>query len=138
MNKIYASAPEKQLWLPLASGNVSVRPYSSSVFGLIQLPPACSKRHPCQCPCGMIMNNGCFAMAVCTAMLLRKEKRFKIFKGNVEFIESFNSIGHSYELSLNKFADLSNEQFTSSRNGYKKSTKSRPSAARSFAYKNFD
>jgi len=49
-----------------------------------------------------------------------KEARFKIFKANVEFIESFNSgNGKSYELGVNKFADLTNEEFKDSRNRFK-------------------
>ncbi|KAK8995953.1 hypothetical protein V6N11_076206 [Hibiscus sabdariffa] len=48
-----------------------------------------------------------------------KEMRFKIFKSNVEFIESFNAAGdRSYKLSINKFADQTNDEFRASRNGY--------------------
>ncbi|KAL0442670.1 UNVERIFIED_CONTAM: Senescence-specific cysteine protease SAG39 [Sesamum latifolium] len=47
-----------------------------------------------------------------------KAMRFKIFKENVEFIESFNSGGsRPYKLGLNQFADLTNEEFRASRNG---------------------
>ncbi|KAJ7948418.1 Senescence-specific cysteine protease [Quillaja saponaria] len=50
-----------------------------------------------------------------------KEKRFDIFKNNVEFIESFNAAGNqAYKLSINKFADQTNQEFVASRNGYKK------------------
>ncbi|GLT80077.1 hypothetical protein SLA2020_515360 [Shorea laevis] len=49
-----------------------------------------------------------------------EEKRFKIFKDNLEYIESFNSLGNrTYELSLNKFADLTNEEFVALYTGYK-------------------
>ncbi|KAF8409033.1 hypothetical protein HHK36_005105 [Tetracentron sinense] len=49
-----------------------------------------------------------------------KEMRFKIFKDNVERIESFNGDGsRRYRLSVNEFADQTNEEFTASRNGYK-------------------
>ncbi|XP_010279091.1 PREDICTED: ervatamin-B [Nelumbo nucifera] len=66
-----------------------------------------------------------------------KEKRFKIFRDNLNFIESFNSIrNQSYKLNLNKFADLTNEEFTSTSKGYKPSSKSRPLAARSFTHEN--
>ncbi|BAT89967.1 hypothetical protein LR48_Vigan08g087800 [Vigna angularis] len=41
-----------------------------------------------------------------------KEKRFQIFKNNVQFIESFNAAGDkSFNLSINQFADLHNEEF---------------------------
>ena len=49
-----------------------------------------------------------------------KEKRFQIFKENVAFIESSNSEANKpYKLSVNKFADLTNEEFTASRNRFK-------------------
>ncbi|CAM8956914.1 unnamed protein product [Rhodiola kirilowii] len=48
-----------------------------------------------------------------------KESRFRIFKANAEHIDSFNNAGgSSYSLSINKFADLTNEEFKA-RNGYK-------------------
>lgn len=41
-----------------------------------------------------------------------KEKRFKIFKDNLEYIESFNREGsRTYKLGINEFADLTNEEF---------------------------
>ncbi|XP_019157411.1 PREDICTED: ervatamin-B-like [Ipomoea nil] len=41
-----------------------------------------------------------------------KAKRFKIFEQNVKFIESFNKAGNqSYKLGVNKFSDLTNEEF---------------------------
>ncbi|KAI7753804.1 hypothetical protein M8C21_003186, partial [Ambrosia artemisiifolia] len=40
-----------------------------------------------------------------------KEKRFQIFKDNLEYIEQHNSGSHSYKLGLNKFADLSVEEY---------------------------
>ncbi|MED6107200.1 hypothetical protein PIB30_011770 [Stylosanthes scabra] len=52
-----------------------------------------------------------------------KERRFQIFKNNVEFIESFNSAGDkSFKLSVNRFADLTVEEFKVSLNGLKKSS----------------
>ena len=40
-----------------------------------------------------------------------KEKRFKIFKDNVNFIEQFNKGGkRTYKLNINKFADFTNEE----------------------------
>ncbi|KAK8607114.1 hypothetical protein V6N13_052860 [Hibiscus sabdariffa] len=48
-----------------------------------------------------------------------KEIRFKIFKSNVEFIDSFNAAGdRSYKLSINEFADQTNDEFRAFRNGY--------------------
>ncbi|XP_062013009.1 zingipain-2-like [Rosa rugosa] len=50
---------------------------------------------------------------------VEKEKRFKIFKDNVEFIESFNRGGNQpYSLRINEFADQTNEEFLTSRSGY--------------------
>ncbi|WCJ32857.1 Cysteine proteinases superfamily protein [Euphorbia peplus] len=49
-----------------------------------------------------------------------KEMRFDIFKQNVQFIESFNKAqAKSYKLGINQFADLTNEEFKTSRNGFK-------------------
>ena len=49
-----------------------------------------------------------------------KEKRFNIFKQNVDYIERSNSAGTKpYKLSVNQFADLTNEEFTASRNRFK-------------------
>ncbi|KAK6124206.1 hypothetical protein DH2020_042042 [Rehmannia glutinosa] len=62
-----------------------------------------------------------------------KAMRFKIFKENVEFIESFNrDEAKPYKLGINQFADLTNEEFQASRNGYR--TKSRETTA--FRYEN--
>ncbi|XP_058068327.1 senescence-specific cysteine protease SAG39-like [Magnolia sinica] len=48
-----------------------------------------------------------------------KELRFKIFKDNVEFIESFNNAGdRSYKLSVNEFADQTNVEFKARRNRF--------------------
>lgn len=50
-----------------------------------------------------------------------KEQRFKIFKDNVEFIENFNNAGdRPYKLSINEFADQTNEEFRASHNGYRR------------------
>ncbi|GKU94431.1 hypothetical protein SLEP1_g7927 [Rubroshorea leprosula] len=49
-----------------------------------------------------------------------EEKRFKIFKDNLEYIEHFNSLGNqTYELGLNQFSDLTNEEFVALYTGYK-------------------
>lgn len=66
-----------------------------------------------------------------------KAKRFEIFKENVEFIESFNKAGtRSYKLAVNKFADLTNEEFKNGRNGYKPSHFCRTTSSQSFRYEN--
>ncbi|KAK2970990.1 hypothetical protein RJ640_017319 [Escallonia rubra] len=47
-----------------------------------------------------------------------REMRLEIFKDNVEFIESFNRASNrSYKLAVNKFADLTNEEFLASYTG---------------------
>ncbi|XP_065857349.1 senescence-specific cysteine protease SAG39-like [Euphorbia lathyris] len=49
-----------------------------------------------------------------------KEMRFNIFKQNVHLIESFNKDeAKSFKLGINQFADLTNEEFKTSRNGFK-------------------
>ncbi|MFS7999243.1 putative papain protein [Helianthus anomalus] len=40
-----------------------------------------------------------------------KDGRFQVFKDNLRFIEEHNSGNHTYMLGLNKFADLTNEEF---------------------------
>ncbi|KAH6765292.1 senescence-associated gene 12 protein [Perilla frutescens var. frutescens] len=67
-----------------------------------------------------------------------KAKRFKVFKENVEYIESFNEAGaQPYKLSINKFADLTNEEFQASKNGYKVTSHPKPSSkVSSFRYAN--
>ncbi|KAK6124308.1 hypothetical protein DH2020_041965 [Rehmannia glutinosa] len=62
-----------------------------------------------------------------------KAMRFKIYKENVEFIESFNrDEDKPYKLGINQFADLTNEEFQASCNGYRtKSCESTP-----FRYEN--
>lgn len=49
------------------------------------------------------------------------EKRFKIFKENLEYIEKFNNApgNKSYKLDLNQFSDLTNEEFIASHTGLK-------------------
>lgn len=53
-----------------------------------------------------------------------KEMRFKIFKKNHDLVEKFNrergiNHNHTYKLRLNKFADLTHEEFLASHTGYK-------------------
>ena len=40
-----------------------------------------------------------------------KEKRFEIFKDNLKFIEEHNSANRTYKVGLNRFADLTNEEY---------------------------
>ncbi|KAK8958615.1 hypothetical protein KSP40_PGU003680 [Platanthera guangdongensis] len=50
--------------------------------------------------------------------IAEKSHRFEIFKANVEYIDSVNSLGdQKYMLAVNQFADLSDEEFQTSRNG---------------------
>ncbi|KAI3923683.1 hypothetical protein MKW98_011313 [Papaver atlanticum] len=65
-----------------------------------------------------------------------KEKRFNIFKANVEFIESSNVGSKPYKLSVNEFADQTIEEFKSSRNGYKRSWRKSPQESTTFKYEN--
>ncbi|OVA14803.1 Peptidase C1A [Macleaya cordata] len=65
-----------------------------------------------------------------------KERRFEIFKNNVERIESFNNaaVNRPYKLSVNEFADQTNEEFRAARNGYK--SVSTLGTSTSFKYEN--
>ncbi|KAL7135312.1 hypothetical protein ABFS83_11G085100 [Erythranthe nasuta] len=67
-----------------------------------------------------------------------KAKRFNIFKDNVEYIQSVNEAAtRTYKLAINKFADLTNEEFQASRNGYKMRFQSKSSSkVSSFRYAN--
>lgn len=40
-----------------------------------------------------------------------KEKRFEIFKDNLKFIEEHNKESRTYKVGLNRFSDLTNEEF---------------------------
>ncbi|KAJ4825638.1 Cysteine proteinase rd21a [Turnera subulata] len=42
-----------------------------------------------------------------------KEKRFEIFKDNLRFVDEHNSGNWSYKVGMNRFADLTNEEFRS-------------------------
>jgi KDEL-tailed cysteine endopeptidase len=64
-----------------------------------------------------------------------KESRFEIFKQNAEFVEKSNSEGNrTYKLSLNKFADLSAEEFIAARSGFKMTNLSRSTGTTSFTH----
>ncbi|KAM3189150.1 hypothetical protein ACQJBY_067839 [Aegilops geniculata] len=64
-----------------------------------------------------------------------KAQKFKVFKANVEFIESFNAENHKFFLGVNQFADLTNEEFkmTKANKGYKASLERAPMG---FRYEN--
>ena len=65
-----------------------------------------------------------------------KERRFAIFRKNVEFVEKFNKKGNkTYKLSINKFSDMSNEEFMRHHTGYIMPTSS--SASTSFKNNSF-
>ncbi|CAK8577165.1 unnamed protein product [Lathyrus sativus] len=64
-----------------------------------------------------------------------KDKRFIIFRDNVEFIESFNDANNKpYKLSVNHLADLTLEEFKASHNGYKKRSTGTGLTSTSFKY----
>ncbi|XP_022847739.1 senescence-specific cysteine protease SAG39-like [Olea europaea var. sylvestris] len=66
-----------------------------------------------------------------------KAMRYKIFRENVEYIETFNKAGtRAYELGINQFADLTNKEFQASRNGYKMSPFLKSPKVSSFRYEN--
>lgn len=51
-----------------------------------------------------------------------KEKRFEIFKDNLMFIDRHNAENRSYKLGLNRFADLTNEEYRATYLGMKKNS----------------
>lgn len=66
-----------------------------------------------------------------------KERRFKIFKENMDRIEAFNRVGNRpYKLGINEFADQTNEEFRAARNGYKLPSLPRVAETVSFKYEN--
>lgn len=42
-----------------------------------------------------------------------RERRFEIFKDNLRFIDEHNSVDRPYKVGLNRFADLTNEEYRS-------------------------
>ncbi|XP_009352795.2 zingipain-2-like [Pyrus x bretschneideri] len=66
-----------------------------------------------------------------------KERRFQIFKNNVEFVEKFNSEANmTYSLHINRFSDMTYDEFLRDYTGYKQPTESTSSTAASFTYEN--
>ncbi|MED6139206.1 hypothetical protein PIB30_081709 [Stylosanthes scabra] len=69
--------------------------------------------------------------------LQEREKRFRIFEENVNYIEASNNAGNKpYKLGINQFADLTNEEFKSSRNGFKGHMSSSVERTTTFKYAN--
>ncbi|XP_010094328.2 macrodontain-1 [Morus notabilis] len=72
-----------------------------------------------------------------------KKKRFKIFKDNVNFIERFNKgENRTYKMSINKFADMTREEFLKKFTGWKmpdhRSINLESDVKMSFRYENVD
>ncbi|XWS18489.1 hypothetical protein CRYUN_Cryun32bG0048100 [Craigia yunnanensis] len=66
-----------------------------------------------------------------------KDRRFKIFKDNLEYIENFNNAGNrTYKLSINEFADLTHDEFLAARTGYKKRDNPTTTITTLFRYEN--
>lgn len=64
-----------------------------------------------------------------------KEKRFEIFKDNLRFIDEHNAEDHTYKLGLNRFADLSNEEYRALYLGTRTDSKRRFSRPKSDRYR---
>ncbi|GJZ49697.1 senescence-specific cysteine protease SAG39-like protein, partial [Tanacetum coccineum] len=59
-----------------------------------------------------------------------KQIRFEIFKNNVALLEAHNrGLDQGYTLEVNKFADLTNEEFRASYHGYKKQSHARETSS---------
>ena len=66
---------------------------------------------------------------------MEQEKRFNIFKDNIEYIDKFNNEGNrTFKLGVNKFADLTTEEFLASYTGYKISNQPSSLNATRFRY----
>ncbi|KAJ4966358.1 hypothetical protein NE237_018207 [Protea cynaroides] len=63
-----------------------------------------------------------------------KEKRFEIFKDNLRFIDEHNAEDRTYKVGLNRFADLTNEEYRAMYLGTKIDTKRRLSRPKSDRY----
>ncbi|PSR87959.1 Cysteine proteinase [Actinidia chinensis var. chinensis] len=71
-----------------------------------------------------------------------RERRFEIFKDNLKFVDEHNSENRSYKVGLNRFADLTNEEYRSMFLGTKTDSKRRfmksKSASRRYAVQDSD
>ncbi|XP_072992823.1 thiol protease SEN102-like [Typha latifolia] len=65
-----------------------------------------------------------------------KKRRFNVFKENVRFIHEFNKKDEPYKLKLNKFGDMTKEEFRMSYAGYKDHRHKIRRGATSFIYEN--
>ncbi|XP_029130202.1 senescence-specific cysteine protease SAG39 [Cajanus cajan] len=66
-----------------------------------------------------------------------REKRFKIFQDNVNYIEAFNNANNKpYKLGINQFSDLTNEEFIAPRNKFKGHMCSSITRTTTFKYEN--
>lgn len=63
-----------------------------------------------------------------------KEMRFQIFKDNLRFVDHQNALGLTYKLGLNRFADLSNQEYRSTYLGTKPRAQNRLSNTKSDRY----
>jgi len=52
---------------------------------------------------------------------LEKDARFRAFEENVKFIKDENAKGHSYELGITEFADMTRDEFAMTKLGYRPS-----------------
>ncbi|KAF4374068.1 cysteine proteinase mucunain isoform X2 [Cannabis sativa] len=59
-----------------------------------------------------------------------KEKRFEIFKDNLKFVDEHNKESRTYKLGMNKFADLTNEEYRTIYLGTKMDRKGKLSQSR--------
>ncbi|KAL5987766.1 putative cysteine protease rd21b [Asimina triloba] len=63
------------------------------------------------------------------------EKRFEIFKDNLRFVDEHNAGNHSFKVGLNRFADLSNEEYRTMYLGMKMDATRRLKRPRSDRYR---
>ncbi|XP_058081839.1 cysteine proteinase mucunain-like [Magnolia sinica] len=63
-----------------------------------------------------------------------REKRFEIFKDNVQYVDEHNAGNSTFKLGLNRFADLTNEEFRSMYLGTRTDSKRRFSKPKSDRY----
>ncbi|URE10135.1 hypothetical protein MUK42_21820 [Musa troglodytarum] len=62
-----------------------------------------------------------------------KDRRFQIFKRNVEYVNTVNDAHRKYKLRINQYADLTNDEFKASYGGFRPTT---TKAAPTFSYEN--